>query len=324
MGKIYLIYGENTELIEQKKNEIISKANIDDFNTSIFDMEETPLNVALSDALSVPFLSDMRLVVFKNAFYFVTTPKITAKKTDDLLGNKTDLENFLKNHPDTTISIFTCPYPKLDSKKTVVKIIKEEAEVIECPLYSEGDITRWVNNRIKESGHKIRNDASYELFQRIKGDGLNFKNEVEKLLLYKGNDEWITLEDVQSLVIRDPEDDAFKLLNAIIAHKRKDALEIYYDLRTSNDSSSLLGLIERKFQEILYTKELLKEGATVEDVMNTFSVSNGRAYYMIKNAKEVNSNTVRVWLKRCQKLDYERFTGRQDEDAGLELLLLKV
>ena len=57
--------------------------------------------------------------------------------------------------------------------------------------------------------------------------------------------------------------------------------------------------------------------------MSTFRVTKGRAYYMMKNAREMKYSTLKLWLKRCTKLDYEIKLGKVDQDAGVELLILK-
>ena len=319
MNKIYLFYGDNQDLINYKKDEIIEKSMIDDFNISIFDMEETPLSVALADAKSIPFLSDHRIVVFKNAYFF------SSEKIKNPLDESTDeLKDFLENYPETTISIFTVPYRQIDSKKVIVKLVKENGEIIECPPYSKEDITRWIDITLKNNNHNITLEARNELMNRLDSDPYNFKNEINKLLLYLKDGERISLDIVKDVIIKDPEDNVFELLNAITTHNRKDALNIYYDLlENGNTSLQLLNLIERKFQEILYSKELIKANCTQEEFMNTFKVSKGRAYYMMKNAKEMTYKTIKLWLKRTSKLDFDIKAGKVDQDAGVELLILK-
>ncbi|MCR5740964.1 MAG: DNA polymerase III subunit delta [Gammaproteobacteria bacterium] len=319
MKLIYLIYGENQDLIQTKKDELISKFNIDDFNTSIFDLEETVLSDAIADALSIPFLSDYRLVIFKNAHYFSTSKD--KKQTEE---DEEKLKEFLENYPETTISLFLVPDPTLDGKKTIVKIAKEKGEVIPCLPYTKEDITRYVDQKLMKSGHVFTTEARNELLSRIDSDPLNFKNEVEKLLLYLEDGERITDDIIKKLIIKDPEDNVFELLNAIVSKDKRKAINIYYDLlKCGNNSLSLLGLIERKFEEILYSKELLKTGATQEDFVDTFRVSKGRAYFMMRNARDMSYKTIKLWLNRMVKLDYEIKLGKVDQDSGVELLILK-
>ncbi|MCY7707554.1 DNA polymerase III subunit delta, partial [Bacillus safensis] len=45
-----------------------------DFNYSVFDMEEVPLEQAVTDAETFPFMGERRLVVIKNP-YFLTAEK---------------------------------------------------------------------------------------------------------------------------------------------------------------------------------------------------------------------------------------------------------
>ena len=183
MEKVYLLYGENRELIESKKEEIIKNSEIDEFNISIFDLEESSLAEALSEAMSIPFMSEKRIVVFKNIPYFSTEK---SKSEEDIES----LKNYLDNYPDFTISLFLSPYPQIDSKKTIVKLAKELGEVIECSAYSKEDITRWIDLTIKNSKHTYTIDARNELLSRLDQDPYNFKNEMNKLLLYHWKTLW--------------------------------------------------------------------------------------------------------------------------------------
>lgn len=58
IGSIYLILGKERYCSEEIKNALLGKLSPQEkeFNSSIYDMEETPLASALNDAMSVPFL----------------------------------------------------------------------------------------------------------------------------------------------------------------------------------------------------------------------------------------------------------------------------
>ncbi|MFA5467298.1 MAG: hypothetical protein WC251_05540, partial [Candidatus Izemoplasmatales bacterium] len=75
---------------------------------------------------------------------------------------------------------------------------------------------------------------------------------------------------------------------------------------------------------ILYTKELLKQNLKQEDIMRYFSVSKGRSYYIMKNAREISNEKLLDFLRQVDDLDTFIKTGQIAKDIGLELFLMKL
>ena len=176
---------------------------------------------------------------------------------------------------------------------------------------------------IKNSGHTYTIDARNEILSRLDQDPNNFKNEMEKLFLYLKPGEKITKEIVELMIIKNTEDKLYELYNAILNKDKSKAISIYYDLLQKNDSLTILRSIENKFQEILYSKELIKSGISQEEFASTLHITKGKAYFMMKNAKETTYETLNTWFDRMIKLDYEIKLGKVDQDSGVELLILK-
>ncbi len=66
---VYLLYGTEQYLLNETKQKMIAGALQEeelDFNLSVFDLEETPIEVALEDAETFPFLGERRLVFLHN------------------------------------------------------------------------------------------------------------------------------------------------------------------------------------------------------------------------------------------------------------------
>ncbi len=88
-------------------------------NVGSYDMESTPVAVALDDAMSAPFFGERRLV-FINHPYFLTGENKKVKVDHDLDSLQTYFE-----HPEpSTILVLMAPYEKLDARKKLVKTLK--------------------------------------------------------------------------------------------------------------------------------------------------------------------------------------------------------
>ena len=125
MNQVNVLYGLNNKKMIEKRNQIIKSTGVDDFNLSIFDLDETDLSEALSTAYSMPFLSEERVVVIKNASFLSNQ----RSRGDDKEKKKIDyssLIDYINNPCRTTILIIECTTDSLDNKKDIVKIIKEK------------------------------------------------------------------------------------------------------------------------------------------------------------------------------------------------------
>ncbi len=65
---VYCLYGKETYLLQETVSRI-RQAVVDeetkDFNLSVFDLEEDPLDQAVTDAETFPFMGEKRLVILK-------------------------------------------------------------------------------------------------------------------------------------------------------------------------------------------------------------------------------------------------------------------
>lgn len=72
---VYCLYGKETYLLQEtaaKLRQAVVDEETKDFNYSVFDMEEVPLEQAVTDAETFPFMGERRLVVIKNSFASTT------------------------------------------------------------------------------------------------------------------------------------------------------------------------------------------------------------------------------------------------------------
>ena len=72
---IVLNYGAVNALIEKKSDEIINQyldGERNDFNYVKFDLYETPISSAIEESLTLPFLSDKKVVHIKNCLLYTS------------------------------------------------------------------------------------------------------------------------------------------------------------------------------------------------------------------------------------------------------------
>jgi len=316
--QIYLIHGGDSFIVKSKMKSVIAKYEVDDFNLNIYDAEETNISNAINDASTIPFMSDKKVVIIKNA-YFLTSEKMKKETPQDINA----LVRYINNPVEETILIITAPYAKLDERKAITKALKGKAEVIFCEPMKKVDLTSWIRRQLGKQNIKIDKLAMNEFLKRVENNTQIAVNEMKKLLLYAEGMDYIYIDTIKKVITKNVEDNVYEITNNILENKRSEALEIYNDLiMHSEDPLRILGILVNKYREILQVKYLIKDGKNQAGVAAHYHCSSGRAYYMVKNAKSVNMDTVKKHLISLEEIDYQIKSGRIDKKIGIELFIL--
>lgn len=309
---IYAFVGEDEFLVENEIEKLIKKLKVDPFNVLTYDLEEQELFDFFQEITTISLLSDRKIIKVRNAWFFYE------ERDNDI----SPLFRYFSNPKTDTAVVFILnkePNKQLDISKEAYKYVRFEHIK---PMTPE-EMLPYIKNYLQSKNYKIANEAVHELLERVNYDFHTLYNEVEKLKLYAYETKTITLRDVQLLVSRNLEDNFFELTNAIIAKNKRRMLEIYYDLLTKNEKpTQIINHISKALKEVITTKQLLKQGFNQTSIQEYFSVSSGKAYYMVKNAKETKDDTLKKHYDTLAQLDFKIKSGAINPKLGLELWLL--
>ena len=100
-SQVYLLYGTEAYLINETKQLLLQHALHEDeldFNFSQIDLEETPIETALEDVETLPFIGERRLVFLQNPFFLdfrkdKVKGRAFGKKARGLFGGSSSLFN---------------------------------------------------------------------------------------------------------------------------------------------------------------------------------------------------------------------------------------
>ncbi|NDF11348.1 MAG: DNA polymerase III subunit delta [Proteobacteria bacterium] len=92
-----------------------------------------------------------------------------------------------------------------------------EAAAIPCYVEDERALAGVVRTLIKDAGFEVDNDAVDYIASHSQGDRLMVSSEVEKLLIYKGEDNHVSLEDVERVVGDATESSLQDVINGVAA-----------------------------------------------------------------------------------------------------------
>lgn len=244
-AKNYLYAGQETFLIEEELSRLKEKlGDGSSMNLAAYNAEEgININEVLSLCNTLPFLSERRIIVLRNA------GRLPEKDLDSILS-------YLENPSETTMLILT-----LEGEKPSEKLVKKfsgHAEIVRFdPLRNKADRIRWVVDRTSAKGKRIDKDAATLLADMAGANMWLIATEIEKLCLYISSRPSITISDVQDMVMRTHEPSIFSFLDSLFERK-KDVLYRLYEIELAGIPE--LEIISRIENQIIVHLQVLTGG----------------------------------------------------------------
>ncbi|WP_078545526.1 DNA polymerase III subunit delta [Litchfieldia alkalitelluris] len=321
ISSTYLLYGTESFLINETKDLLISKVLTEeekDFNLSVYDLEEVPVEVAIEDAETLPFLGDKRIVLLKNPS-FLTSEKAKVEH------NTSKLEEYLNAPAPFSILILIAPYAKLDERKKITKLLKRQAEVLEANTLNEKELITWIRERASLNGVTIT-DSAISLVLQLSGTHLSMlTQEIDKMSLFVGINGQIDEGVVSSLVPRTIEQNIFSLIENIVQRNLDVALRIFYDLiRNNEEPIKILALLATQFRLLLHVKEFSKKGYGQQQIAGHLKVHPFRVKLAAGQANLFSEEELVGIMSQIAEMDYEMKSGKMDKQLILELFIMRL
>jgi DNA polymerase-3 subunit delta len=315
----YLLYGEDTFLLDQKLNSLKKKYKIneDDMNIMTYWCHETSMDDILADALTPPFLTEYKMVIIKNPLFLTTS-----KQKDVSEADMNKLLDYLAFDNPSTLLVIYHDVKNFDERKKIVKAVRKYCNIYEADKLTAKQIYRNVKEMFKSKGCTIDQDALDLLLSRLPDDLLTITNEVDKLCLYTKN---IHIKDVNLLVNKRIEENVHELTSAYLSKDIGKAFSIYKDLMIKNEEPiGLIALIGSAMRTLYQVKLLDRKGYNDQEIAKMLSMNVYRLKYIRADANRFELKELLDRIEDLSDLDIKIKTGKIDKYKGLEIFLLNI
>ena len=304
--EIYLFYGNNNSIIEDKIGTIISKNNIDTNNVVKYDMENNLDNIIEELSMNSLF-GDKKAVIVDITF----KEELDDKKLEEFLD---------KNKNNNNILIFNCSNEKIDTRRKLYKIINKYGKTEE--LNKNHDyVIDYIKKYLQDNNKSM--DISYFL-SKVNDDLDNIKNELEKLTLYKMNDSYIENSDIDSLVIPNIEEEIFALSDSVIKKDKKRSIELYQEFMNKNyEPIYIISLLGSQFHFLYQVKRLYNLGKSNDEIASILFAHPYRVKLTIQNSYLYTEELLLKAIYKLADLDKNIKLGNIDKKMALELFLVE-
>lgn len=323
ISPIYLLFGPETFLIKETIQKIVDYGLTEDeieFNMTSFDLEETPIHIALEEAETFPFMGERKLIILHNPVF------LTAEKAKEKIEHNIGmLLEYLDNPSPFSIIVFSAPYEKLDERKKITKQLKRLATVVETKKLKDQELVSWIAAQAALQDVTIEKEAITELIA-ISGQNLMLlANEIQKLAISVQEEKVITVKTVEELASKSLEQNILNLVDFIMNRKTAQAIELLQSLlRQKEEPIKILALMASQIRMIYVSKELARNGYGQQKIAGHLKVHPFRVKLALEKAQSFHEKELMTFLSAIADADYKMKTGQMNKALLLEMLILQI
>lgn len=317
---VYVIAGTESYFIEKTLNLLKEKLTDGEPEFINFDLDEVPVDHVIDEADTIPFFSDRKLIIARNASFL----RAAERGKEKIDHNLKMLETWLENPPSSSVTIFVAPYEKLDERKKVTKLMKQHAVMIEAKPLQANDLEVWVEHEAKSYGKTISKRSAQRLIEMAGTNLTLLSSEIEKMALYLGSEEEITIELIERMTARTLEQDAFKMLQAYLDGHISEALSVYYDLiRQKEEPVALTALLASQIRFMVHVFYLQKKGYHAQQISKQLKAHPYRVKLLVEKRQQIPEQRLLEVLNDLADIDLQLKTQSGNRERILEFFLMK-
>ena len=261
-ARVILVYGPDNGLMRERATALaltIVKDIADPFNVAALSTDillDDPARLA-DEAGAISMMGGDRVIRVENA-----GDKLTPL-----------IKTYLTNPSPTTLVILEAG--ELTTKSSLRKLWEsaKNAAAIPCYVEDERDLGRLIRDTMQSHNLRIDNDAVAWLAANISGDRMKARGEIEKLALYKGNENTpVSLADAQAACGESGARNLDDLIFSVGGRQSGKALKIYNQLQEEGvPFIVILRALQTHFRRLHATKARLQDGSDLQSALYALS-----------------------------------------------------
>jgi DNA polymerase-3 subunit delta len=267
--QVHMVFGEDEYMVSSTARQLVDELcppadqafglETVDGGSGTVDEAIRAVNQCLDALQTVGFMGGRKVVWFKGVSFLSET---IVGRSKDVKGALDKLTALLKSGlgPDQVLLISAT---KVDKRSAFYKTCQsvgrlQEFAMPERSYQAEKPAREKVAELLKASGFSFNDAVVHAFVERAGFDTRQIVMEVEKLRLYLGSRKDVKLEDIDAIVSRTRESEAWDFADAVAEGDLKKSLNILRQLLFQGESAvGLIISLERRFKELLILRECI-------------------------------------------------------------------
>lgn len=318
---IYLLYGEDTFLLEQQLNKIKKNFGETIKGINYIYIDENSVQELIADIETPAFGYPNKLIIARETGIFKREVKGRSGGASKELKDK--INSYLKENIDMiNESVILVFVENQTEKNSIYNTIEKIGTVCNFEEQKPFQIIK----RLKAicNAYKVNVDEN-TLQYLIESCGTNMQdliNEIRKLIEYAGENGTIQKKDIDKLCIKKIESIIFDLTDNLGQKKVKEAMEVLYNLIASKEPiQKILITLYNHFKKLYFVKLAIYYN---KDIAQSLQLKPNQMFLVNKyklQAKGFKTSELRKIIQELEDLDYKYKIGLIDLNVGLEAIL---
>ncbi len=297
-----------------------------------------------ANAETISLLSERRVVYLPG---FVNRRGKFPKTMEDSEKQLKELLEYFKNVPEGVLLLITAEKPvtigdyrkqsdgrKLKKLQTAVK--KAGGEVYDFTALDQVQLQGFIAKRFHTAGKEVSRAAVQQIIHET-GYGSRYndydlftlENDLKKVIAHSGSRPQITEEDLRAALTVSPENNVFRMLDAISQGRKDQALIHLNTILEDGDSEfGILAQIIRQLEIMVICRELQEEGNPRGRIVATLKkeerVQEFRAKKAAEAASRIPADRLRKMLLEALKVEEHIKSGLMEPRLALEYFIAEV
>jgi len=262
----YVFVGDEAFFRKRFRDAIIEHlvpADLRDFSLFEFDLAENDLAEVLDRARTPSLMAPFQVFFVRGVKTLFgrgsSEEKLAAIEVYCKNPNPDALLVFVADHISIPADVRRMEMQDKERYQRIRETMGPYCGIVELARVEEGEAVRWISEYCTSRAVKIDADGARELVDALGGDMMMISNELEKLMLYVGPRNRISLEDVETMVLAAKQRSLYELTDAISSKDRVRALEVLDAILSSGEGEEAaighIYMLAKTFRQMLVILE---------------------------------------------------------------------
>jgi DNA polymerase-3 subunit delta len=318
---IYLLYGEESFLIEQQIKKIKKLFGETIKGINYIAIDESNIQELISDIETPAFGYERKLIIARNTGIFKRESKSRSSGASKEIKEK--INEYLKENTniikESTVLVFI---EEMVEKNAVFNTIEKIGIVCNFEEQKPFQIIKRLKNICNSYKVNIEENTLQYLIECCGTNMQDLINEIRKLIEYAGENGTISRQDIDKLCIKKIESIIFDLTDNLGQKKIKEAMEVLYNLIASKEPiQKILITLYNHFKKLYFVKLAIENN---KDIATSLNLKSNQMFLVNKykiQAKGFKTLELRKIIQELEDLDYKYKIGLIDLNVGLESIL---
>lgn len=295
---VCFLYGEEQFLVERGVQLLFEKAidpGLKDFNFNLYFGNEAKGIEIVDAAQTLPMFAERRAVLVKRA------DQLKADALDIMLP-------YIKNPAPGTCLVLTGV--KIDQRKKFFVEFKKLAVLVEYKRIYENKLSGFIQSEATAQGKPIESAAA-ELLAALIGNNLQeLSSQIEKLVVYAGGKQRITVDDVRTMASSSKAFTAFELAKFLGMRDLANSIRSLDALfLNGEDAPMMIGALSRHFRQLWRVRELLDKKIPQPDIGRELSINPYFLGEIVTQARNFQRRELKTIFDELYRSDVASKTG---------------